>query len=213
MIGMMAMIGTTVEAAQYGMMAAGPGRPKPKSHCAARPLRLMYQYAILTISSSGAHGARVDAGGPAIRDKLPPPDFREVHYEIVDDDADQIARRIRALADAGVNDNAAAKPDAVDLIVTTGGTGMGPRDVTPEAVRSVIDREVPGMAEAMRAQTMQFTPMAMLSRSIVGIRGRTLIITLPGSPRAVGECLDVVLPVLPHALELLRRESLQEHPR
>ena len=169
----------------------------------------MYQFAILTISSSGARGARDDAGGPAIRAKLPPPDYREVHYEIVDDDADQIAARIRELADAGAGPDA----DPVDLIVTTGGTGMGPRDVTPEAVRAVIDREVPGMAEAMRAQTMQFTPMAMLSRSVVGIRGRTLIITLPGSPRGVGECLDVVLPVLPHALELLRRESLQEHPR
>ena len=163
----------------------------------------MYQFAILTISSSGARGEREDAGGPAIRAKLPPPDYQEVHYEIVDDDADQIAGRIRDLADSV----------AVDLIVTTGGTGMGPRDVTPEAVRAAIDREVPGMAEAMRAQTMQFTPMAMLSRSIVGIRGHTLIITLPGSPRGVGECLDVVLPVLPHALELLRRASLQEHPR
>lgn len=164
----------------------------------------MYQFAILTISSSGSRGERDDAGGPAIRAKLPPPDYREVHYEIVDDDADQIAGRIRELADAA---------DPVDLIVTTGGTGMGPRDVTPEAVRAVIDREVPGIAEAMRAQTIQFTPMAMLSRSVVGIRGRTLIITLPGSPRGVGECLAVVLPVLPHALELLRRESVQQHPR
>lgn len=169
----------------------------------------MYQFAILTISSSGALGQRDDAGGPAIRAKLPPPDYQEVHYEIVDDDADQIAARIRDLADAG----AGSAADPVDLIVTTGGTGMGPRDVTPEAVRAVIDREVPGMAEAMRAQTVQLTPMAMLSRSIVGIRGRTLIITLPGSPRGVGECLDVVLPVLPHALELLRRESVQQHPR
>ena len=163
----------------------------------------MYQFAILTISSSGARGERIDAGGPAIRDKLPPPDYAETHYEIVDDAADQIARRVSELADAG----------NVDLIVTTGGTGMGPRDVTPEAVLSVIDRQVPGIAEAMRMQTMQFTQMAMLSRSVTGIRGRTLIITLPGSPRGVGECLDVVLPVLPHALELLRRESLQEHPR
>lgn len=163
----------------------------------------MYQYAILTVSSSGARGERVDAGGPAIRDKLPPPDYAEAHYEIVDDDAGQIARRISELADGG----------NVDLIVTTGGTGMGPRDVTPEAALSVIDRQVPGIAEAMRMQTMQFTRMAMLSRSVVGIRGRTLIITLPGSPRGVGECLDVVLPVLPHALELLRRASLQEHPR
>ena len=200
---------------QYDMMASGPGRTAPNPITPPARLRLMYQFAILTISSSGARGERVDAGGPAIRDKLPPPDFREVHYEIVDDDADQIAARICELADAGVNANAGAGAvaDPVDLIVTTGGTGMGPRDVTPEAVRAVIDREVPGIAEAMRAQTMQFTPMAMLSRSIVGIRGRTLIITLPGSPRGVGECLDVVLPVLPHALELLRRESLQEHPR
>ena len=163
----------------------------------------MYQFAILTISSSGARGERADTGSQAIRDKLPPPDYAEAHYAIVDDDAAQIARRITELADAG----------NVDLIVTTGGTGMGPRDVTPEAALSVIDREVPGIAEAMRMQTMQFTPMAMLSRSVAGIRGQTLIITLPGSPRGVGECLDVVLPVLPHALELLRRASVQEHPR
>jgi molybdenum cofactor synthesis domain-containing protein len=100
----------------------------------------------------------------------------------------------------------------VDLIVSTGGTGLGPRDITPEACLSVIDREVPGLAEAMRAETLKFTPMAMLSRSVAGIRGRTLIITLPGSPKGVRETLAVVLPVLPHALELLRRESVNEHP-
>ncbi len=163
----------------------------------------MHRLAILTISSSGALGQREDTGSQAIRDKLPPPDYREARYEIVPDDPDTITGRIVAWADSG----------EVDLIVTTGGTGMGRHDVTPEAARRAMDREVPGMAEAMRAQTMKFTPMAMLSRSVVGIRGFTLIITLPGSPRGVGECLDVVLPVLPHALELLQRESVQEHPR
>lgn len=163
----------------------------------------MHRLAILTVSTSGAHGQREDTGGQAIRDKLPPPDYEEVRYEVVADDPDVITGRISDWADSG----------KVDLIVTTGGTGMGRHDVTPEAARRAMDREVPGMAEAMRAQTLQFTPMAMLSRSVVGIRGYTLIITLPGSPRGVGECLDVVLPVLPHALELLQRESVQEHPR
>ena len=163
----------------------------------------MHRLAILTISTSGSQGQRVDAGGPAIREKLPPPDYEEVRYEIVSDDADTITDRIREWADSG----------EVDLIVTTGGTGMSRQDVTPEAARAAMDREVPGMAEAMRAETLKFTPMAMISRSVVGIRGYTLIITLPGSPRGVGECLDVVLPVIPHALELLQRESVQEHPR
>ena len=163
----------------------------------------MIRLAILTISSSGALGHREDRGGPAIRDKLPPPDYTEVRYEIVSDDAETITARLCEWADSG----------EVDLIVTTGGTGMGQQDVTPEAAMAAMHRVVPGMAEAMRAQTLQFTPMAMLSRSVVGIRGHTLIITLPGSPRGVGECLDVVLPVLPHSVELLQRASVQEHPR
>lgn len=163
----------------------------------------MNRLAILTISSSGARGEREDTGGQAIREKLPPPDYEEVRYEVVSDDAEVITQRISSWSDSG----------DVDLIVTTGGTGMGRRDVTPEAARAAMDREIPGMAEAMRAQTLQFTPMAMLSRSVVGIRRHTLIITLPGSPRGVGECLDVVLPVLSHAIELLQRESVQEHPR
>lgn len=163
----------------------------------------MHRLAILTVSTSGSLGQREDTGGEAIRTKLPPPDYEEVRYEIVADDSDVITGRISEWADSG----------EVDIIVTTGGTGMGRQDVTPEAARRAMDREVPGMAEAMRAQTLQFTPMAMLSRSVVGIRRYTLIITLPGSPRGVGECLDVVLPVLPHALDLLQRESVQEHPR
>ena len=189
---------------RYGIIAIGALR---LLRCASHSTRsceiCMHRLAILTISSSGARGQREDTGGQAIRDKLSPPDYQEVRYEIVADDADTITERICDWADSG----------EVDLIVTTGGTGMGQRDVTPEAARTAMHREVPGIAEAMRAQTLQFTPMAMLSRSVAGIRGHTLIITLPGSPRGVSECLDVVLLVLPHALELLQRESVQEHPR
>ena len=139
---------------RYGIIARGAS-----IHCLPRVTSLlanhrMYRLAILTISSSGARGEREDTGGQAIRDKLPPPDYEEVLYEIVSDDAKAITDRIGDWADSG----------EVDLIVTTGGTGMGRRDVTPEAARSAMDREVPGMAETMRAQTLQFTPMAMLSR-------------------------------------------------
>jgi molybdenum cofactor synthesis domain-containing protein len=163
----------------------------------------MFRLAILTISTSGAQGQREDTGGQAIRESLPPPQYEEVHYRVMPDQQETIAGQLAAWADSG----------QVDLIVTTGGTGLGRHDVTPEACLSVIERQVPGLAEAMRAQTLQFTPMAMLSRSVAGIRGHTLIITLPGSPRGVRECLDVVKPVLPHALELLQQESVQEHPR
>ena len=163
----------------------------------------MYGLAILTISTSGYYGQRTEDGsGAKIRELLPPPDYAVVRYEIVADDREMIAGRMAEWADA---------PD-VDLVISTGGTGMGRQDVTPEACRSIIDREVPGIAEAMRAETLKFTPMAMLSRSVAGLRGHTLIITLPGSPKGVAETLAVVKPVLPHALEMLRRESVQEHP-
>ena len=163
----------------------------------------MFGLAILTVSTSGAQGQREDASGQAIREALEPQGYRVVHYEIVSDDQELIAERLSQWADAA----------DVDLIVTTGGTGLGRRDVTPEACLSILDKEVPGLAEAMRANTLQFTPMAMLSRSVAGIRGNTLIITLPGSPKGVRECLEVVNPVLPHALELLKQETVSEHPR
>jgi molybdenum cofactor synthesis domain-containing protein len=162
----------------------------------------VYRLAILTVSTSGYHGQREDTSGQAIREVLEPQGCEVVRYEIVPDDREAIASRLASWADA---------PD-VDLIVSTGGTGLGPRDVTPEACLSVIDREVPGLAEAMRASTLRFTPMAMLSRSVAGIRGTTLIITLPGSPKSVRECLEVVVPVLPHALQLLSSETVTEHP-
>ncbi|PKB81350.1 MAG: molybdenum cofactor biosynthesis protein [SAR202 cluster bacterium Io17-Chloro-G9] len=163
----------------------------------------MFRLAVLTVSTSGSQGQREDTSGEAIKEVLGPPDYQVVKYEIVKDDRWIIADRLRDWSDSA----------EVDLIVTTGGTGMGRYDVTPEACLSILDKEVPGLAEAMRAQTIQFTPMAMLSRSVAGIRGSTLIITLPGSTKGVQECLDVVLPVLPHALELLQRESVSEHPR
>jgi molybdenum cofactor synthesis domain-containing protein len=162
----------------------------------------MYRLAILTISTSGYHGQREDTSGQAIREILAPPDYDVTRYEVVPDDRDMIAERLVQWAE----------DSDVDLVVTTGGTGLGPHDITPEACLSVFDREVPGLAETMRAQTLQFTPMAMLSRSVAGIRGSTLIISLPGSPRGVRECLDVVTPVLSHALELLNRESVSDHP-
>ncbi len=163
----------------------------------------MFGLGILTVSTSGAQGQREDTSGQAIREFFEQQGYQVVRYEVVSDEKELIANRLSQWADSG----------DVDLIVTTGGTGLGHRDVTPEACLSVIDKEVPGLAEAMRANTLQFTPMAMLSRSVAGIRGHTLIITLPGSPKGVRECLDVVNPVLPHALELLKTETVSEHPR
>ena len=162
----------------------------------------MFGLGVLTISTSGHEGTRQDTSGLVIRDILEAQGFTVVRYEVIPDDRQIIAERMSQWADA---------PD-VDLIVSTGGTGLGRQDVTPEACLSIVDREVPGLGEAMRAKTLQFTPMAMLSRSVAGIRGSTLIITLPGSPKAVRECLDVVIPVLPHVMELLRRDTVTEHP-
>ena len=162
----------------------------------------MFRLAVLTVSTSGSQGQREDTSGQAIKDLLAPPEYQGVRYEVVPDDKDVIAGRMSEWADSG----------EVDLIISTGGTGLGRHDITPEACLSIIDREVPGLAETMRAETLRFTPMAMLSRSVAGIRGNTLIITLPGSTKGVRECLEVVIPVLPHALELLQRESVSEHP-
>ena len=163
----------------------------------------MYRLAILTVSTSGYQGQREDTGSEAIKAVLAPPEYEVVRYEIVSDEKDMIAERMAQWADT---------PD-IDLIVSTGGTGLGPRAVTPEACLSILDKEIPGLAEAMRTETLKFTPMAMISRSVAGIRGSTLIITLPGNPKGVKETLEVVKPVLPHAIELLKKESVNEHPR
>lgn len=155
---------------------------------------------ILTSSDMGARGEREDNSGNRIRELFTAQGFDIRRYEVVPDDRDILEDRLRRWADV----------DALDLIVTTGGTGLTDRDVTPEATRAVAHREVPGMAEAMRMQTLKHTPLAMVGRAVVVVRGRTLIINLPGSPKAVEECLEVVMPVIPHALEMLR-ESPPPH--
>jgi molybdenum cofactor synthesis domain-containing protein len=152
---------------------------------------------ILTSSDKGAAGQREDTSGAAIREILEGIGGRVERYEVVPDDEATLSDRLRAWADA----------DRLDVIVTTGGTGLGPRDVTPDATLRVIDRQVPGMAEAMRQAGLQSTPMAMLSRGVVGVRGRTLIVNLPGSERGVRQNLAVLLPVLNHAVETLRGEA------
>jgi molybdopterin adenylyltransferase len=163
----------------------------------------MINIGILTISDKGSRGQRQDKSGEAIRDIVSRVESAVVRYEIVPDEADIIAGRLSDWADGG----------KVDIILTTGGTGLSQRDVTPEATLSVIDKEVPGLAEAMRAKSLEKTPMAVLSRAVAGLRGQCLIINLPGSPKAVEECLEVILPALPHAVEIIRGEVTEHNIR
>ncbi len=157
----------------------------------------MFNLGILTISDKGSRGERVDESGRVIKEMLAALDSNLVKYEVVPDEREVISARLIDWADKL----------GLDLILTTGGTGLTPRDVTPEATLAVLDRVAPGFVEAMRAESLKKTPMAMLSRAACGIRGRTLILNLPGSPRAVRECLEVVLTALPHAIETLRGEA------
>lgn len=149
---------------------------------------------VLTVSDKASRGERTDTSGPAITELLTSIDATVERVEVVADESDAIAGVLRAWADS----------DAMDLIITTGGTGLGPRDVTPEATAGVIERPVPGLGETMRAAGIKHTPMAALSRGIAGVRGRCLIINLPGSERGVRENLSAVIDILPHAVELLR---------
>jgi len=159
----------------------------------------MFTLGILTVSDRGSRGEREDESGKAIRELLAPLNARAVKYDIVPDEREVISGRLRQWADE----------EGIDLIVTTGGTGLSPRDVTPEATLDVVERIALGFVEAMRAESLKKTPRAMLSRAVAGIRGRSLIINLPGSPRGVRECLEVILPALPHAIEVLRGEAAE----
>jgi molybdopterin adenylyltransferase len=150
----------------------------------------MRRAAILTISDRGFKGDRQDRSGPVLRELLDKAGFSIVDYEILPDDQPLLEQRLRYLADVS----------CLALVVTTGGTGVSPRDVTPDATLAVIDRQVPGMAEAMRANSLAKTPHAMLSRAVVGIRGQTLIINLPGSVKGAEENMEALLPALEHAL-------------
>ena len=161
----------------------------------------MYKLGVLTVSTSGFYGQRDDTSGLTISDLLGPPMYDRVVYEVIPDDQRRIEERFKTWAD-DLN---------LDLIVSTGGTGLSPTDVTPEACLAVVEKQIPGLCEAMRAETLEKTPMAMISRSVAGIRGNTLIVTLPGSPKAVRECIGVINSVLPHSLDLLRGKS-DGHP-
>ena len=162
-----------------------------------------FNLGVLTVSDTGASGERaVDGSGDAICEIMAAEGYSLVLRDIVADEQSQIAERLRGWCDGG----------SVDLILTTGGTGLGPRDVTPEATRSILDIEAPGIGDAMRMQTLQFTPFAMLSRATAGVRSGCLIVNLPGSEKAVRETLAVAMPALVHGLEMVKGWRTHANP-
>jgi molybdenum cofactor synthesis domain-containing protein len=159
----------------------------------------MLTVGVLTISDRGWRGEREDRSGETIKRMLAALDAHILRYEIVPDEKEIISQKLTQWADEV----------GIDLIVTTGSTGLSPRDVAPEATLAVVQRLVPGLAEAMRAEGLKKTATAMLSRGVSGIRGQSLIVNLPGSPKAVRESLEIILPVLPHAMEVLKGEAVE----
>lgn len=152
----------------------------------------MIRAAVITLSDKGSAGERIDESGPAIKEMLRSVGAETAFYEVLPDDKETIKKKLVEYS------------AVVNLIVTTGGTGLGPRDFTPEATKEVMEKEIPGIAEAIRAEGLKKTDRAMLSRGVAGVRGRCLIINLPGSPKAVREGLGAVLGVIPHAVEKIR---------
>lgn len=153
----------------------------------------MIQVAVITVSDSAVKGTRADRSGPAVRERVESFGWSVSAVELVADESLEIADAVRRLADSG----------QVSVVLTTGGTGVALRDVTPEATRTIIDREIPGLGELMRSEGQKFTPKAVLSRGLAGLRGRTLIVNLPGSPKGAVESLDAIAKLIPHVVDLL----------
>lgn len=158
------------------------------------------RFGILTLSDRSARGERADSSGPALANLIQAEGWSVAKQALLPDEESAIRELLISWADSG----------ELDVILTTGGTGFSPRDVTPEATRAVIEREAPGLAEAMRAASLKITPHAMLSRVVTGIRRKTLIVNLPGSPKGAVENLQVITPVLPHAVQLLHEDPASE---
>ena len=161
-----------------------------------------FRVGILTISDAGSKGERLDTSGDAISETMARHGFHQVRREIVPDERELVSERLAQWCDEG----------EVDVVLTTGGTGLGPRDVTPEATEIVCQKILPGFGEQMRTESLRFVPTAILSRQTAGIRNQTLIVNLPGKPKSIRECLDAVFPAIPYCVDLIEGPYLETDP-